>query len=84
MRRFAGANTFCFKACFDLTAQISGDRRRDVASPDYCQNRFDELGCSYNMPNNAVDGQFELCDGDVQKEIGVETSGGVSRCCFVF
>ncbi|KAF8912037.1 hypothetical protein CPB84DRAFT_1671164 [Gymnopilus junonius] len=65
---FVGGNAFCFKACFN-----------SINSPDYCENRYDLIGCSYNMPSAAQDGQFTECDGDLQDVVGVYTSGGQSK-----
>ncbi|KAF8629475.1 hypothetical protein AX15_003422 [Amanita polypyramis BW_CC] len=64
---FMGGNAFCFKAC-------------DPANPhaaDFCQHVFDRIGCAYNVPNNAQNGTFESCLGDVQDYPGVYTSNGV-------
>jgi len=64
---FIGSGTFCFKAC-------------DPAGPNaaaLCQNIFDRIGCSYNMPNAAQNGTFEKCDGDLQDPAGIYTSNGV-------
>ncbi len=57
-----GSNEFCFKICYN-----------NVTSPDYCQNKFDLIGCSYNMPSNNTDGEFLKCDGDLQDEVGTYT-----------
>jgi hypothetical protein len=62
---FVGGNQFCFKACFN-----------SITSPDYCQNTYDLVGCAYNMPSAAQDGQFTECDGAVQEVVGVYTSAG--------
>ncbi|KAF8879521.1 hypothetical protein CPB84DRAFT_1965942 [Gymnopilus junonius] len=62
---FVGGNQFCFKACYN-----------SVSSPDYCENRYDLVGCSYNMPSAAKDGEFTECDGDVQEVVGLYTSNG--------
>jgi hypothetical protein len=59
---FVGGGQFCFKACFN-----------SVASPDYCENRYDLIGCNYNMPNAAQDGQFLECDSDLQDPAGIFT-----------
>jgi hypothetical protein len=62
---FVGGNKFCFKACYN-----------SVSSPDYCENRYDLVGCDYNMPSSAQDGQFTSCDGDVQDVVGVYSVNG--------
>ena len=59
---FIGSNTFCMKLCYN-----------NVTSPDYCQNKFDLIGCSYNMPSANTDGEFLKCDGDLQDEAGTYT-----------
>jgi hypothetical protein len=42
----------------------------------YCQHTLDRIGLAYNMPNNAQDGVFEVCDTDPMDIPGVYTSGG--------
>lgn len=64
---FVGSGQFCFKACYN-----------SVSSPDYCENRYDLIGCSYNMPTAAKDGEFTECDGDLQDPAGIYTSNGQS------
>ncbi|GAA5970907.1 hypothetical protein JCM11641_004503 [Rhodosporidiobolus odoratus] len=59
---FVGSGVFCLKLC-DPT----------VTSPNYCQNKFDLLGCSYNMPAAYEDNVFLECDGDLQDEVGTYT-----------
>lgn len=68
---FVGGNQFCFKACFN-----------SVSSPDYCENRYDLLGCSYNMPSAAKDGEFTECDSDLQDPAGIYTSNGAGTSHF--
>jgi hypothetical protein len=62
---FVGSGQFCFKVC-DPT----------INKPNYCENRYDLLGCSYNMPAAYTEGQFLSCDGDLQDVVGTYTSGG--------
>jgi len=62
---FVGGNQFCFKACYN-----------SITEPDYCLNIYDLVGCDYNMPSSAQDGEFTVCDGDVQDVVGVYTTGG--------
>ncbi|KAH9484616.1 hypothetical protein JR316_0004098 [Psilocybe cubensis] len=59
---FVGNGQFCFKACFN-----------SVKSPDYCENRYDLVGCQYNMPSNVKDGEFTECDSDLQDVVGTYT-----------
>ena len=70
---FVGGNQFCFKACYN-----------SVTSPDYCENRYDLVGCSYNMPSAAKDGEFTSCDGALQDVAGVYSVNGVSEYRLVF
>ena len=69
---FVGGNQFCFKACYN-----------SITSPDYCENRYDLVGCSYNMPSAAKDGEFTSCEGDVQDVVGVYTTNGVNKLIFM-
>ncbi|KAM0756297.1 hypothetical protein T439DRAFT_376514 [Meredithblackwellia eburnea MCA 4105] len=62
---FIGGGVFCLKLC-DPT----------VTSPNYCQNIFDLLGCSYNMPAAYRDNEFTSCEGDLQDVVGTYTSNG--------
>jgi len=63
---FVGSGIFCIKLC-DPT----------VTSPNYCQNIFDLLGCSYNMPASYTDGEFTSCEGELQDVVGTYTVNGV-------
>ncbi|PRQ76056.1 hypothetical protein AAT19DRAFT_13078 [Rhodotorula toruloides] len=60
---FIGSGVFCLKLCFDNTQN----------EPFYCQNKFDLLGCSYNMPAAYQDNVFLECDGDLQDPVGIYT-----------
>ena len=42
----------------------------------YCQHTLDRIGLVYNMPNQAQNGTFEVCDTDPMEVPGVYTSGG--------
>ncbi|KDE02549.1 hypothetical protein MVLG_06911 [Microbotryum lychnidis-dioicae p1A1 Lamole] len=59
---FVGSGVFCFKLCFP-----------NVTTPDYCQNKYDIIGCDYNMPSNVSVGEFVSCEGDLQDEVGTYT-----------
>ncbi|GAA5906072.1 hypothetical protein JCM6882_003551 [Rhodosporidiobolus microsporus] len=59
---FVGSGTFCFKLCDP-----------GVTSPNYCQNKFDLLGCNYNMPAAYEDNTFLECDGELQDVVGTYT-----------
>ncbi|GAA6012959.1 hypothetical protein JCM10207_008395 [Rhodosporidiobolus poonsookiae] len=58
---FIGSGVFCFKIC------------DPSADANYCQNKFDLIGCSYNMPAAYEDGVFLECDGDLQDVAGTYT-----------
>ncbi|GAA5825764.1 hypothetical protein JCM11251_000362 [Rhodosporidiobolus azoricus] len=58
---FIGSGTFCFKLC------------DPSATDNYCQNKFDLLGCSYNMPAAYEDDVFLECNGDLQDVVGTYT-----------
>ncbi|GAA5842827.1 hypothetical protein JCM5353_008119 [Sporobolomyces roseus] len=63
---FIGGGYFCFKLC---------DPKFNDGH-NYCQNRYDLMGCSYNMPSDTKDGEFTECDGDLQDEVGIYTTNG--------
>ncbi|KAI9568151.1 hypothetical protein HD554DRAFT_2260752 [Boletus coccyginus] len=67
---FMGSNEFCLTICNPSSS--SADQSA------YCQNIYDEIGCEYNMPNNAQKGTFEVCDSDLKIPAGVYVSGGVT------
>jgi hypothetical protein len=71
--RFIGSGIFCFKVC-DPT----------VKSPNYCENRFDLIGCAYNMPASYKDGEFTSCDGELQDVVGVYTGANGQGKPFIF
>ncbi|GAA5856035.1 hypothetical protein JCM9279_003384 [Rhodotorula babjevae] len=56
-----GSGIFCLKLC------------GPISSPNYCENRYDLIGCSYNMPAAYEDGVFNECDGDLQDVVGTYT-----------
>jgi hypothetical protein len=62
-----GGGAFCFKVC---------DPTQNNVSTPYCLNTYDRIGCAYNMPNNAQNGTFESCEGDLQDVVGVYTTNG--------
>lgn len=66
---FIGNDYFCFKVC-------------DPSKPNdarYCEHIFDRIGCMYNAPSAAKDGEFTACKGDNQDFPGIYTdaSGAV-------
>ncbi|KAI6155261.1 hypothetical protein BKA82DRAFT_991835 [Pisolithus tinctorius] len=67
---FIGGNQFCFTICDPSTS--SADQSA------YCQNTYDEIGCTYNMPNNAQNGTFEVCDADLKTPVGIYVTNGVT------
>jgi hypothetical protein len=63
---FVGSGLFCIKACDN-----------SVTSPDFCENRFDLIGCDYNMPSDAyTTNEFVDCHGDEQMPPGQYVSNG--------
>jgi hypothetical protein len=42
----------------------------------YCQHTLDRIGLVYNMPNQAQNNTYEVCDTDPMDIPGVYTSGG--------
>ncbi|ORY92737.1 hypothetical protein BCR35DRAFT_7233 [Leucosporidium creatinivorum] len=62
---FIGSGVFCFKVCDP-----------SVTDKNYCQNIYDLIGCSYNMPAAYEDNVFLECDSDLQDEVGTYTSDG--------
>ena len=67
---FMGGNAFCITICDPATSSNNQSA--------YCQNIYDRMGCSYNMPNNAQNGTFEVCDADLKIPAGLYVSGGVT------
>ncbi|KZT00208.1 uncharacterized protein LAESUDRAFT_688399 [Laetiporus sulphureus 93-53] len=65
---FIGNDMFCLKIC--NPANTSAD------NVGWCNNIYDEIGISYNCPNAAQNGTFEVCDGDSMTPVGVYTSDG--------
>ncbi|GAA5997818.1 uncharacterized protein JCM10292_006835 [Rhodotorula paludigena] len=59
---FVGSGTFCLKLCDP-----------SVTSPNYCENKYDIIGCDYNMPAAYEDNVFLECDGDLQDVVGTYT-----------
>lgn len=66
--QFIGADSFCFRICKPTSDQ-------DAA---YCQHIFDRIGCSYNDPADAKEGDFTVCKGDVGLPPGIYVEGGVT------
>jgi hypothetical protein len=62
---FVGSGIFCLKLCDP-----------GVTKPNYCENRYDLIGCAYNMPASYKDNEFTSCEGDLQDVVGVYTSNG--------
>ncbi|GAA5980716.1 hypothetical protein JCM5350_006362 [Sporobolomyces pararoseus] len=63
--QFIGTGEFCLKLCDP-----------SVTSPNYCENKFDLIGCAYNMPASYEDNVFLDCDSDLQEVVGTYVSGG--------
>ncbi|BGP42190.1 hypothetical protein JCM10449v2_006195 [Rhodotorula kratochvilovae] len=62
---FIGGGTFCLKLCDPEYLKKTGTL--------YCENRWDRMGCSYNMPAAYKDGEFSVCDSELQDIVGVYT-----------
>jgi len=67
---FMGGNAFCITICDPATSSANQSA--------YCQNIYDRMGCSYNMPSNAQNGTFEVCDADLKTPAGIYVTGGVT------
>ncbi|KAG1725499.1 uncharacterized protein EDB91DRAFT_1168267 [Suillus paluster] len=67
---FMGGNAFCITICDPASSSANQSA--------YCQNIYDRMGCSYNMPNNAQNGTFEACDADLKTPVGLYVTGGVT------
>ncbi|KAF8434200.1 hypothetical protein L210DRAFT_3411075 [Boletus edulis BED1] len=67
---FIGANAFCLTICNPSTSSANQSA--------FCENRYDLVGCAYNMPNNAKNGTFEVCDADLKTPVGTYVSGGAT------
>jgi hypothetical protein len=67
---FMGGNAFCMTICDPASSQSDQD--------GYCQNIYDRMGCSYNMPNNAQNGTFEVCDSDLKTPVGIYVTNGAT------
>ncbi|KAG9314771.1 hypothetical protein JVU11DRAFT_3854 [Chiua virens] len=67
---FIGGNSFCTTICNPSSS--SSDQS------SYCQNIYDRMGCTYNMPNTAQNGTFEVCDSDLKSPVGIYTSNGAT------
>ncbi|KAI0067216.1 hypothetical protein BV25DRAFT_1819525 [Artomyces pyxidatus] len=63
---FMGGNAFCIKICDPAGENPAG----------FCQHTLDRIGCAYNMPSNAPNGTFEVCDSDNMDIPGIYTVNG--------
>jgi len=63
---FVGGNITAIKICNPAGSNPAG----------FCRNTLDRVGIAYNMPNNAQDGVFEVCDSDTMDLPGVYVSNG--------
>jgi len=63
---FVGGNITALKICNPAGSNPAG----------FCRNTLDRVGIAYNMPNNAQDGVFEVCDSDAMDLPGVYVSNG--------
>ncbi|KAF9234084.1 hypothetical protein BU15DRAFT_53062 [Melanogaster broomeanus] len=67
---FMGSDIFCITICDPASSQTDQD--------GYCQNIYDLMGCTYNMPNAAQNGTFEVCDSDLKTPAGIYVTNGVT------
>ncbi|KAG0700156.1 hypothetical protein DFH29DRAFT_933391 [Suillus ampliporus] len=67
---FMGGNAFCITICDPASSSANQSA--------YCQNIYDRMGCSYNMPSNGQNGTFEVCDADLKTPVGIYVTGGVT------
>jgi hypothetical protein len=67
---FIGGDTFCLTMCFPSDSQTNQD--------NYCNNVYDRMGCAYNMPNNARNGTFEVCEADLKIPVGTYVTNGAT------
>jgi hypothetical protein len=63
---FIGSNVSAIKGC----------NGNGTTAEAFCLNTLDRLGTAYNMPNNAQNGVFEVCDSDAMQLPGVYVSNG--------
>lgn len=61
-----GGNILAIKICNPNGSNPTG----------YCQHTLDRIGVAYNMPNNAQNGTFEVCDTDPMDVPGIYTVNG--------
>lgn len=63
---FLSSGEYCFRAC-----------KNGPKAHSYCNNIYDELGCSFNMPTKPLNlGTFESCESDDAQIVGVYTTMG--------
>jgi hypothetical protein len=67
---FMGGNFFCITICDPASSATD--------QSGYCQNIYDRMGCDYNMPNNAQNGTFEVCDSDLKTPVGIYVTNGAT------
>ena len=64
---FISSDEYCFRAC-----------KNGPKAHGYCNNVYDEMGCSFNMPSkDESPGTFESCESDNADIVGLYTSIGV-------
>lgn len=69
-KQFIGGNQFCLMIC--------DPSKTDANNHGQCNNVYDDVGISYNCPNNAQKGVFEVCDGEPMDPIGQYVTNGVT------
>ncbi|KAJ7928291.1 hypothetical protein B0H13DRAFT_2548699 [Mycena leptocephala] len=53
-----------------------GNGFNSITSPDYCENRYDLVGCDYNMPSALQNNTYLDCEGDLQTPVGTYVTNG--------
>ncbi|KZT63549.1 hypothetical protein DAEQUDRAFT_770517 [Daedalea quercina L-15889] len=69
-KQFIGGNQFCLMIC--------DPSKTSSTNVGLCNNVYDEVGITYNCPNSAQKGVYEVCDGDSMTPIGQYVSNGVT------
>ncbi|KAI0337212.1 hypothetical protein BDW22DRAFT_1433510 [Trametopsis cervina] len=57
---FLSWDQFCFRAC-----------KPQDSAPEWCQHKYDLMGCHWNMPGNYDAGVFEKCKADSGQMMGI-------------
>ncbi|GJN92491.1 hypothetical protein Rhopal_005521-T1 [Rhodotorula paludigena] len=63
---FIGAGLWCLKLCDKDYLDRTGTR--------FCENKYDRMGCTYNMPASYKENEYSVCDSELQDVVGVYTA----------